>query len=155
MTDLLNDRDTLLLLESLISGNAVSVNFSALSRILDKHRNTIKKNVENIFDYKIISRPVFPFLGLYRIYPLLVAVHIDMPGNEKFVKWVKEDPYIFAAFRSRQGDYDTLLFVYHKNIMNYQLWMDSLPSILKLKYGVAERDATFVSDTPPISQISV
>lgn len=147
MTGLLDDRSNLILLENLVSGNAVSVNFSALSRTLDKHRNTIKKKVENIFDYKILNRPVFPFPGLYKIYPLLVAVHIDMPENEEFVKWVKEDPYIFAAFRSRQGDYDTLLFVYHKNITSYQLWMDSLPSILKLKYGIAERDATFVSNT--------
>lgn len=147
MTDLLNDKETLILLENLVSGKAVSVNFSALSRIFDKHRNTIKKKVENIFDYKIVNRPVFPFQGLYKIYPLLVAVHIDMPENEDFVKWVKEDPHIFAAFRSRQGDYDTLLFVYHENITDYQLWMDSLPSILKLEYGISEKDATFVSNT--------
>lgn len=147
MESLLNDKENLIILENLVSGNALSVNFSALSRILDKHRNTIKKKVENIFDFKIVNRPVFPFLGLYKIYPLLVAVHIDMPENEDFVKWVKEDPYIFAAFRSRQGDYDTLLFVYHKNITNYQMWMDSLPSILKLEYRIPERDATFVSNT--------
>jgi hypothetical protein len=128
MRDLLNDKETLIILDEIVSGKAVSVNFSDLSRILDKHRNTIKNKVENIFNYKIVNRPVFPFLGLYRIYPLLVAVHIDMPENKEFVKWLKECPYIFAAFKSRQGDYDTLLFVYHKNITSYQLWMDSLPS---------------------------
>jgi hypothetical protein len=121
MRDLLNDKETLIILDEIVSGKAVSVNFSDLSRILDKHRNTIKNKVENIFNYKIVNRPVFPFLGLYRIYPLLVAVHIDMPENKEFVKWLKE-------FKSRQGDYDTLLFVYHKNITSYQLWMDSLPS---------------------------
>lgn len=147
MTDLLHDKDTLILLENLVSGKAVSVNFSALSKIFQKHRNTIKKKVEKIFDYKIIDRPVFPFQGLYKIYPLLVVIHIDLPENEDFIKWVKEDPYIFAAFRSRQGDYDTLLFVYHKNITNYQLWIESLPSILKSEYGISERDATFVSET--------
>jgi len=147
MTDLLNDKETLILLENLVSGKAVSVNLSALSRIFDKHRNTIKKKVENIFDYKIVDRPIFPFHGLYNIYPLLVVIHIDLPENEDFIKWVKEDPYIFAAFRSRQGEYDTLLFVYHKNITSYQLWVDSLPSILKAEYGISERDATFVSDT--------
>lgn len=147
MTALLEDKDNLVLLEELVSGNAVSVNLSALSRILNKHRNTIKKKVENIFDHNIIARPIFPFLGLYKIYPLLVVVHLDMPESEKFVRWVKEDPYIFAAFRCRQGDYDTILFVYHESITSYQLWMESLPSILKIKYGVAEKDTNFLSST--------
>ena len=147
MTGLLDDRDNLILLENLVSGNAVSVNFSSLSRMLGKHRNTIKKKVESIFNYKIIDRPVFPFRGLYKVYPLLVAVQIDMPENENFMKWIKEDSHIFAAFRSRQGDYNTLLFVYHNNITNYQLWRESLPSILKLKYRISERDSAFVSNT--------
>jgi hypothetical protein len=147
MTGLLDDEENLILLENLVSGKAVSVNYSALSRVLGKHRNTIKNKVENIFLNKIVDRPIFPFLGLYKIYPLLVAVQIDLPEKEGFVRWVKEDPYIFAAFRSRQGDYDTLLFVYHENITKYQLWMDSLPSILKLNYGISERDAYFVSNT--------
>ena len=147
MTDLLEDKETLVLLENLVSGNAVSVNLSALSRILDKHRNTIKKKVENIFNHNLIDRPLFPFLGLYKIYPLLAVIQLDMPENDNFVKWVKEDPYIFAAFRSRQGEYDTLLFIYHQNITSYQLWMESLPSILKVKYGVPEKDTNFVSST--------
>jgi len=147
MTDLLENKDTLILLDNLVSGNAVSVNLSALSRFLDKHRNTIKKKVEKIFNHNIIDRPRFPFLGLYKIYPLLAVVQLDMPENEKFEKWVKEDPYIFAAFRSRQGEYDTLLFIYHQNITSYQLWMESLPSILKVKYGVPEKDTNFVSST--------
>ena len=134
-------------MENLVSGKALSVNLSALSRILDKHRNTIKKKVENIFNHNIIDRPVFPFIGLYKVYPLLVVVHMDLPDDEKFEKWVKEDPNIFAAFKSRQGDYDTLLFIYHQGITSYQLWRDSLPSILKLKYGISDKYTKFVSST--------
>ncbi len=147
MADLFEDRDNLLLLENLVSGVAVGVNLSALSRMLGKHRNTIKKKVEDIFDHNIIDRPIFPFVGMYKIYPLLVVVHLDMPQSEKFEKWVKEDPHVFAAFRCRQGDYNTLLFIYHQDITNHQLWMDSLPSTLKLKYGVPEKDAHFVSSS--------
>lgn len=147
MSDLLEEWENLVLLESVISGEAVSVNLSALSKILNKHRNTIKKKVDIIFDRKIIDRPVCPFLGLYKIYPLLVVVRMNLPDDGRFVKWVKEDPHIFAAFRSRQGEYDTLLLIYHKNITSYQMWMESLPSILKSIYGISEKDSKFVSST--------
>jgi len=147
MSDLLDDRENLFLLESLVSGDAVSVNFSALSKILNKHRNTIKKKVEAIFDHRIIDRPICPFLGLYKVYPLLAVVRMNLPEDEKFVKWVKEDPHIFAAFRSRQGEYDTLLFVYQQSITSYQMWMESIPSILKINYGISDRDAKLVSST--------
>lgn len=147
MTDLLEDRDNLILLDNLVSGNAVSVNFSALSRLLNKHRNTLKNRVENIFEKKVIDRPIFPFLGLYKIYPLLVVIQIDLPEDDRFVRWVKEDPHIFAAFKSRQGDYDTLLFTYHNSITTYQMWMENLPSTLKMQYGTSRSAATFVSDT--------
>jgi hypothetical protein len=147
MSDLLDDRENLVLLESLVSGDAVSVNFSALSKILNKHRNTIKKKVEAIFDHRIIDRPICPFLGLYKVYPLLAVVRMNLPEDEKFVKWVKEDPHIFAAFRSRQGEYDTLLFIYQQSITSYQMWMESIPSILKINYGISDRDAKLVSST--------
>ncbi|MFX0068927.1 MAG: hypothetical protein ACFFA1_06790 [Promethearchaeota archaeon] len=130
-----------------MSGKAVGVNLTALSKILSKHRSTIKKQVERIFDNKIINRPTFPFLGLFKIYPLLVALHIDLPEKKEFVKWVKEDPHIFAAFRSRQSEYNTLIFVYHENITKYQLWMDSLPSVLKVDYGISDVEPTFLSNT--------
>lgn len=147
MSDLLDDRENLVLLVSLVSGNAVSVNFSALSKILDKHRNTIKKKVEEIFDHRIIDKPICPFLGLYKVYPLLAVVRINLPEDENFVRWVKEDPHIFAAFRSRQGEYDTLLFIYQQSITSYQMWMESLPSILKINYGISDKDAKLVSST--------
>lgn len=147
MSDLLDDRENLVLLESLVSGDAVSVNFSALSKILNKHRNTIKKKVEEIFDQRIIDRPICPFLGLYKVYPLLAVVRMNLPEDEKFVRWVKEDPHIFAAFRSRQGEYDTLLFIYQQSITSYQMWMESLPSILKISYGISDKDAKLVSST--------
>ncbi|KON31105.1 hypothetical protein AC482_02005 [miscellaneous Crenarchaeota group-15 archaeon DG-45] len=145
MPDLLEDRENLVLLEGLVSGDALSVNLSALSRVLNRHRNTIKKKVENLFSYNIVDRPVFPFIGLFKVYPLLVVIQLDLPENEQIERWVKEDPYIFAAFKSRQGEYDTLLFVYHETITSYQLWVESLPSILRIKYGVPEKDANLVS----------
>jgi len=151
MSELLEDAENLRLMEELVSGNAVSVNISELSRLLGKHRNTIKKSVEAIFEHNILEQPFYPFYGLYRVYPLLAVVKLEIPDckdcAEKFVQWIKEDPQIFAAFRSRQGEYDTLLFTYHESITSYQLWMSTIPSILNINYGVNEDDAYFFSST--------
>lgn len=151
MSNLLENEKNLILMQSLVSGEAVSVNLSDLSRVLGKHRNTIRKKVEELFNHKILNRPVFRFPGLYRYYPLLINLQLDLPktpqDRKKFENWVKEDPYIFAAFSSRQGDYDTLLFVYHQNITSFQIYMESLPSILKSQYGLSEEGANFNSST--------
>ncbi|MFH2111573.1 MAG: hypothetical protein ABIJ47_09990 [Candidatus Bathyarchaeota archaeon] len=151
MSPLLDDVDNLKLLEELVSGNAVSVNISELSRILGKHRNTIKNKVETIFRHNILDPPIYPFHGLYRVYPVLAIIKVDIPDckdcTKGIIKWITEDPQIFAAFRSRQGEYDTLLFTYHENITNYQLWMSSIPSILEISYGVDEEYSHFKSST--------
>jgi hypothetical protein len=151
MARIVNDLRDYTLLENLVSGSAVSVNLSTLSRVLGKHRNTVRTKVESIFSHRILHLPVYPFTALYRVYPLLVVIQLDLPegtsDRERFETWIKEDPFIFAAFRSRQGDYDTILFVYHEDITSYQLWMESQPSILRLKYGVSEAASDFVSST--------
>ena len=151
MSVLIENIENVQLLEELVSGNAVSVNLSALSRILDKHRSTIKNKVETILENNILAPPICAFLGLYSLLPLLAIINMDIPdrleGTEIFERWVKEDPQIFAAYKSRQGEYDTLLFTYHENITNYQLWMMSLPDILKLHYQIPEEYVDFVSST--------
>ncbi len=151
MSELLEDMDNLKIMDELVSGNAVSVNISELSRLLGRHRNTIKNKVDTIFDHNIIDPPVYPFHGLYKVYPLLAVVNLDIPDeknvNEKIIRWVKEDPQIFAAFRFRQGEYNTILFTYHENITAYQLWMSTVPSILMINYGVEEKQSKFESST--------
>ena len=151
MSEMLDDMDNLKLMEELISGNAVSVNISELARILGKHRNTIKNKVDALLEHNIVDPPTYPFHGLYRAYPLLAVIHMDIPdakeSTEGIIRWIKEDPQIFAAFRTRQGEYDTLLFTYHENITAYQLWMSTVPSILKINYGVPEDQTNFESST--------
>ena len=143
--------ENLQLMEELVSGNVVSINLSKLSSFLGKHRNTIKNKVENIFKNKILDPPMFPFQNLYKVFPLLSIVNILIPECaefvDKFEKWVKEDPQIFAAFRMRRDEYNTLLFTFHEDITSYQMWMASLPSILKINYGIPEEYADFESST--------
>ena len=136
LEDLLENKDYLSLMKMLVSGEAVSINFSDLSRILRIHRNTIKKRVQNLFDHQVLISPFFHFMGLYRVYALLVVVRICLPDDGSVVQWVQEVPYIFAAFKSRQGEYNLLLFAYHVSVASYQSWVESLPLVLKLQYGI-------------------
>jgi predicted transcriptional regulator len=151
MSELIYNSENLQLLDELVSGNVVSVNLSELSGFLGKHRNTIKNRVENIFRYNLLDPPAFPFLGMYKVYPLLSIINIYIPECAEFVdkfrKWVKEDPQIFAAFSLRYDEYNTLLFTFHEDITSYQLWMISLPSILKVNYGIPDEYANLSSCT--------
>jgi len=65
-------------------------------------------------------------MGLYREYPLLVIVRADLRDEKSVRDWIVEDPHIFAAYWSRHAEYNMLLFVYHKDVLGYQLWRESL-----------------------------
>jgi len=123
---MLENETKLLLLRQLVSGQCVSVNLSALSNAVRKHRNTVRKEVHELLRQKVINPPVCPFMGLYREYPLLVIVRADLPDEKRVRDWVAEDKQIFAAYWSRQEEYNMLLFLYHKDVLAYQLWRESL-----------------------------
>jgi len=120
------------LLRKLVFGGGVSVNVHCLSKNLGKHRNTIQGRVKEIFEKGLLSPPVFPYMGLYKEYPLLVLVWAQLPYDESVEKWFREDPHIFGAFRSRYSEYNTLLILYHKDITSYQLWREQLAVERKL-----------------------
>jgi hypothetical protein len=114
------------LLRNLVYGDGVSVNIHCLTKALRKHRNTVRKRVEEIFENKVLTRPFFPFVRLFREYPLLVLAETNLPYDDEILEWFREDPHIFAAFRSRYSEYNTLLILYHKDITSYELWREKL-----------------------------
>ena len=126
MTKSMSDELNLMLLRELCSGNGLAINLSYLAKRLNRHRKTIRKKVEQLLSQKIISRPTFPLLSLFREYPLLVAAYADLPEDEQTHSWVREDANIFAAFRVRKGEYNTMIFEFHKNIWSYQIWRENL-----------------------------
>ena len=105
-SNLLDDETTLLLLRSLVSGESVSVNINALARLVKKHRNTIRNEVLQLLERKVVNPPVCPFMGLYREYPLLVVVRADLPYEKPIYDWVARDKHIFAAYWSRHAEYN-------------------------------------------------
>jgi hypothetical protein len=146
-SDLVEDETNLLLLRSLVSGESVSVNISALSEKTKKHRNTLRNAVAGLLERKVVNLPVCPFMGLYREYPLLVVVRADLPNEKRVRDWVTNDKQIFAAYWSRQAEYNTLLFVYHKDVLAYQLWRESLTEEGK----IPPRDTRFPSSSVYVS----
>jgi hypothetical protein len=114
------------LLRNLVHGNSVTVNIHALTKALKKHRNTVRQRVQEIFENKVLTRPFFPFVRLFKEYPLLVLTEVSLPYDDEIDKWFREDPHIFAAFRSRYSEYNTLLLLYHKDITSYELWREKL-----------------------------
>jgi DNA-binding Lrp family transcriptional regulator len=145
--DFLSDKNNLTILEELVSGNAVGVNLSELSRVLGHHRHTIMGRVQALMEHGILDIPYVPFVGLGKVYPLFVILYLEAPDDPRFERWIKEDPYIFAAFRTRQSDYNTLLFVYHQDLTSYLRWRESLPSIMRTEYDIPEELTSFLSSS--------
>lgn len=126
MSKLLNDLLNLQILENLCSSTGVEVNISALSKLHGKTRQTIKSRVDELFDNEIINRPIMPFLLLHNEYPLFVVVKADLPRTPAINEFFKTDPHIFAAFYVRDGEYNTLMIEYHRDVYSYGNWRDKI-----------------------------
>jgi hypothetical protein len=139
--EMLEDETNLQLLRSLVGGKCVSVNLSAVSKMTGRHRNTVRNEVTELLDRKVVNSPVCPFMGLYREYPLLVVVRADLPDEKRVKDWVAQDKHIFAAYWSRHAEYNMLLLIYQKDVLAYQLWRESLTE----EHKIPPRDARLPS----------
>jgi DNA-binding Lrp family transcriptional regulator len=73
-----------------------------------------------------------PFRALFAEFPLLVAAYADLPLDSETTDWLVNDPKIFAAFRVREGEYNMLLFEFHKDLLDYYMWREQLPYLGKI-----------------------
>jgi DNA-binding Lrp family transcriptional regulator len=126
MYHLLEDKANLLLLQEICSGSGLEVNLTYLSRRLKRHRNTIGERVRGLLSHRVVDRPVVPFLALFKECPLLVAVYADLPEDERVSRWIREDGNVFGAYRVREGEYNMMLFEFHKDVSSYHVWRDAL-----------------------------
>ncbi|MFX1482577.1 MAG: hypothetical protein ACFFCP_05230 [Promethearchaeota archaeon] len=126
VVNMLNDEKNLLLLKHICSGKGVSMNISVLSRLLKKHRNTVMRRVTCLIQQGVIDRPVFPFIHLLSEYPLLVVARADLPHSMKIEQWMKDDENIFAAFKIREEEFNTMLFEFHTSLYGQYMWRESL-----------------------------
>jgi len=71
---LLEDDTDFLLLGSMASGESISVDINALAMKVGKHRNTIRREVLQLLERRVVNPAVCPFMGLYREYPLRLTM---------------------------------------------------------------------------------
>jgi len=142
MSNLLNDALNLDILENICEGTSVEVNISALSKMLKKHRNTIKTQVTGLLEHKIINPPIYPFIWLYQEYPLFIVARADLPRSPEVDNFLREDENIFAAFYVRDEAYNTLMIEYHKDIYTYGEWRKRIVDQKK----IPSREARYPAD---------
>ena len=126
VANMLQDELNLHLLSRVCAGQGLSINLSYLAKRLNKHRNTVRERVRELLSHKIIDRPIFPFLALFKERTLLVAVYADLPDDEQVQGWLRDDANIFAAFRIREGEYNMMLFELHRNLWSYHTWREAI-----------------------------
>ncbi len=126
MEKLLNNRLNLEILLKICSGDGLDLNLRKLSKVLGKHRETVRKRVSELLHKEIIDRPIYPFTELFREYPIFVTAYADFPDDEDIREWIRFDKNIFAAFRVREGDYNMMLFEFHKSLDDYLSWRKNL-----------------------------
>ncbi|MHA1298935.1 MAG: hypothetical protein ACTSO9_05765 [Candidatus Helarchaeota archaeon] len=119
------DELSLQLIKEISSGYGLIIDYSKLSEKLGKHRSTIKRRIEELLNNNIITPPTyFPYGLLFKEYPLFVLVFADLPESSE--NRIFNDKNIFAAFRIIEGQYNTLIFEFHKTIFSYQIWRENL-----------------------------
>ena len=126
MTKLLKDEINLKLLLLLCAGEGVSINVSALSQQLNKHRNTVNERIKQLFKHTIIERPLYPLTWLFKEYPLLVISKDKFYRDEATKKSIESDPHIFAAFFFQEEVYNTLTIQFHEDLFSYETWCDKI-----------------------------
>jgi predicted transcriptional regulator len=132
MSELLTNTLNLDILDNICSGVGVEVNINALSKMFRKHRNTVKSQVNALIENKIINKPIYPFMYLYKEYPILVVVRADLPKNNEIDRFLREDEHIFGAFYVRDEEYNTLLIEYHSDIYHYGQWKKKIVNERKI-----------------------
>jgi len=126
MKDILEDQLNLDIMKLVCSGEGVNVNVTELSNIFEKHRNTIKNNITNLFEHKILEKPFYPFSQLFKEWPLLVIEKANFQRDLRTNTFIEKDPSIWAAFFAKEDEYNTLLIEFHKDLYSYQNWRESI-----------------------------
>lgn len=126
MADLLKNELNLELLKLIVSGKGIEINVSELSKTLGKHRNTIKDRVKQLFKYKIINKPQYSFLWLFRELPFMAISRVNFLRDEKTKDFIERDDHIFAAFFFKEEEYNTLMISFHKDVCVHQQWYEKI-----------------------------
>lgn len=126
MSELLNDELNLKILQFIVAGKGVEINISEISKKLGKHRNTIRERVSQLLEHNIIHKPHYPFLWLFKEYPLMVISRTNFLRDDKTKYFIEYDDYIYAAFFFKEEEYNTLMISFHKDVCEHLNWRERI-----------------------------
>ncbi len=126
ISKLLKNDINLKLLLLLCAGEGVSINVSALSQQFKKHRNTVNERLNQLYEHKIIDKPIYPLTWLFKEYPLFVISKDKFYRNKETTNFIENDPHIFAAFFFQEELYNTLTMQFHEDLFSYETWNDNI-----------------------------
>ncbi len=141
------DLVSLKLLEYLVYGIGVEINITELSKIFEKHRNTITNKINKFFEHKIIDRPFCSFTHIFDKHSLMVIEKGDFPRDLKTNTWIEKDPYIWTAYFVKEEEYNTLLLILIGDLFTYDKWHESIETESKITLGerIYPSDPIFLS----------
>ena len=138
---------SLKLLEYVVYGVGVEINITELSKIFNKHRNTIANKINKFFEHKIIERPFCSFNHIFDKDSIMVIEKGDFPRDQKTNSWIEKDSYIWNAYFIKEEEYNTLLLILIDDIFTYNKWHESIVAESKISLGerIYPSDPIFLS----------
>ena len=126
---------SLKILEQVVYGIGVEINITELSKIYNKHRNTITNKINKFFEQKILDRPFCSFTDIFDKHSLMVIEKGDFPRDLKTNTWIEKDPYIWTAYFVKEEEHNTLLLILIDNLYIYDKWHESIEAESKITLG--------------------
>lgn len=130
-----DDLVCLKLLEQLVNGIGVEINITELSKIFDKHRNTIAHKINKFFEHKILEKPFCSFTHIFDKHSIMVIEKGDFPRDVKTNTWIKNDSSIWNAYCIKEEEYNTLLLILIDDLFTYNKWHESIVEESKITFG--------------------
>ena len=141
------DITSLKILESLVYGVGVEINITELSKIFNKHRNTITNKIDKFFEHNVIERPLCSFNHIFDKDSIMVIEKGGFRRELKTNNWIEKDPCIWNAYFVKEDEYNTLLLILIDDLFTYDKWRESIEAESKITLGerIYPSDPIFLS----------
>lgn len=127
INDLTLDDLTLNILETLLKGEAISINYNLLANHLDVHRKTIQRRIELLTNEKIIAPAVcrFPRIWSPPEYNLVYSLFELKNFKNRVLNSLTSDNHVTFIIKGINGRYNLLLLSSFYRMEDYLKWNES------------------------------
>lgn len=118
------------ILKMVLRGKGIRTNENYLSNVLNVHRKTIERRINNLLEEGVISRPVcrFPRLIVPPEYILVKSLIQIKKQPDKILKLLKNDPHVTWIIKAvlGRGGYNLVVFSAFLKIEDHLEWQEKL-----------------------------